>query len=254
MLETDGRTLKTTRTSLEILELILAHGGLTLAELDGMIDKPKSSLHSHLNTLVDCRYVVKEGRRYEASFRIALLGDLAGERGRLDPSATEKIDRLAAVTGEEANFTILEHGRLLVVYGASETDVDSDDASFRREYHLHNTAAGKALLAELDRDRIESILDEWGMPRETESTITDRERLYACLEDISERGYAIVDEEFAPGLVAVGAVVHGPDGDVVGGLSVGGPKYRIGMDRLHTELADRLLETVASLEREPSIR
>lgn len=253
MLENDGRTLKTTRTSLEILECILEHEGMTLAELDGMFDKPKSSLHSHLNTLIDCRYVVKEGQVYRPSFRLALLGDRARQRTQLAPAVTEAIDRLAAETGEEANFTILEHGRLLMIYGASDATPDGDDDEFRREYHLHNTAAGQALLAELDRDRIERILDEWGMPRETEATITDRERLYATLEDVAERGYAVVDEELAPGLVSVGAAVHGPDGDLVGGLSVGGPKYRIDMDRLHDDIARRLVETVETLERESSI-
>ncbi|MEY7848117.1 IclR family transcriptional regulator [Natrarchaeobius sp. A-rgal3] len=254
MLDGNGRTLKTTQTSLQILELILEHEGLSLAEFDQMIDKPKSSLHSHLNTLVDCRYLVKEEGVYKPSFRLALLGDRARQRNRLKSVAVEKIDELTAATGEEANFTVLEYGRLLMIYGSSGVTPNADDdALFRREYHLHNTAAGKALLAELDRDHVESILDEWGMPRETESTITDRERLYSSLETISDRGYAIVNEEFAPGLVAVGAVVHNDEEDVVGGLSIGGPKYRIDMSRLHDELADQLLATVAELERESPI-
>lgn len=252
MFDNDGRKLKTTRTSLRILEIALEHEKVTLAELDRIIDKPKSSLHSHLNTLVDCRYLVKDGNVYTTSFRLALLGDRARQQKRLAPTATQQVDQLAATTGEEVNVTVLEYGRLLMVYGSSDSETP-EDASFRREYNLHNTAAGKALLAELDRDRVTRILEEWGMPRETESTITDRERLYECLKEISEQGYAVVDEEFAPGLVAVGATVHGPEGDVIGGLSVGGPKYRLDMDRLHGELAEQLLSTVESLESGPPI-
>lgn len=104
------------------------------------------------------------------------------------------------------------------------------------------------MLAEFDEDRVDQILDEWGLPRETESTITDRDRLFDNLDDITKRGYAIVDEEFAPGLVAVGVAVHDADETPVGGLSVGGPKYRIDMDRLHGTLAEQLLETIDSLE------
>lgn len=247
MFDNDGRKLKTTRTSLRILELALEYEEVTLAELDRMIDKPKSSLHSHLNTLVNCRYLVKDGNVYTTSFRFALLGERARRQNRLASGATQTVDQLAATTGEEVNVTVLEYGRLLMVYGSSDSET-SEDGSFRREYDLHNTAAGKALLAELERDRVDRILDKWGMPRETESTITDRERLYECLDEITEQGYAVVDEEFAPGLVAVGATVHGPDGEPIGGLSVGGPKYRIDMDRLHSDLAEQLLSTVASLE------
>lgn len=253
MLDHDGRTLKTTRTSLEILELILEHDGLTLARLDRMLDKPKSSLLSHLNTLVDCRYVIKEGLSYAPSYRLTLIGERAGERYRLTPAVVETIDELESGTGEEANFTMHEYGRLLVVYGASGMGEQDGDTSFRMDYRLHNTAAGKALLAEFDRDRVERILDSWGMPQETEATITDRAELYAALDDVAERGYAVVDEEFAPGLVAVGATVHGPDGEVVGGLSVGGPKYRIDMEALHGELADQLLAAVESIEQESTV-
>lgn len=248
MLETtDGRTLKTTRTSLRILELVLEHDGLTLAELDGLVDKPKSSLHSHLNTLLDCRYLVKKDGTYRASFKLAEIGERA-RRDDLETVATETVERLAEDTGEEANFTVFEHGRLLLLHGSSNQASEREkDIDFRTEYYLHNTAAGKAILAELDREYVDRILDEWGMPREIEATVTDRERLYEQLAEIAEEGYAIIDEEFAPGLVAVGAPVHA-DGEIIGGLSIGGPKYRIQMTRLHGELAEELLDAVAEME------
>lgn len=248
MLEpTTGRTLKTTKTSLQILELVIDHDGLTLAELNEIIDKPKSSLHGHLNTLLDCRYLVKKDQTYLVSFKFAELGDRA-RRGELEALATETVDRLAEDTGEEANFTVFEHGRLLLLHGSStQTSEREEETDFRTEYYLHNTAAGKAILAELDQKRVEWILDEWGMPREIEATVTDRERLYEQLESIADTGYAIIDEEFAPGLVAVGAPVHA-DGEIIGGLSIGGPKYRINMTRLHEQLADRLLDAVDEME------
>ncbi|GAB7011717.1 IclR family transcriptional regulator [Halorubrum trueperi] len=244
---TNGRTLKTTRTSLRILELVLEHDGLTLAELDAIVDKPKSSLHGHLATLLECRYLVRDGQTYVASFKLAELGDRA-RPVELETVATDTVERIAEDTGEEANFTVFEHGRLLLLHGSSNQAVDQEgDAPFRTEYYLHNTAAGKAILAELPRERVDRILDEWGMPREIEATITDRERLYDQLGEIADEGYAIIDEEFAPGLVAVGAPVHA-DGEIVGGLSIGGPKYRINMTRLHGELAAELLDAVDEME------
>ena len=66
-----GRTLKTTRISLRILELIMEYDGLTLAELDRLLDKPKSSLRSHLHTLLDARYLIRRDGVYAASFRLS---------------------------------------------------------------------------------------------------------------------------------------------------------------------------------------
>lgn len=246
--EQKGRTLKTTQMSLRVLELVIEHDGLTLAELNDMIDKPKSSLYNHLTTLEQCRYLVREEDTYEQSFRLALLGEQVRRGTKIDDVAADVVEALAEQTGEEVNFTVLEHGRLLLVQGASGR-AETKDIDYRTEYYLHNTAAGKAILAEMDRERVERIIDEWGMPRETEATITDRDRLLEELATIAEQGYSVVDEEFAPGLVAVGAPVH-DDGRIIGGLSVGGPKYRLDTARIRQEIADALLDAVDTFEQE----
>lgn len=244
-----GRRLKTTQTSLEILKLILEHDGLTLAELDEMISSSKSSICSHLNTLRDSRYLVKEDGTYNVGFRLSLLGGRARHRYPSEEAVKKAVDQLAQKTGHEANFTIFEHGRLLMFYGTSgDAATNENDIHYRSEYHLHNTAAGKAILAELDRSRVEDILDKWGLPRESEATITSREQLFDALDELPTQDYATVDEEFAPGLVAVGAPVHDEGGDIIGGLSVGGPKYQINMGRIDHEFADELRDAVSLLE------
>ncbi|EMA33487.1 IclR family transcriptional regulator [Haloarcula japonica] len=250
MIENTGsRTLKTTRTSLRILTLVLEHEGLTLAQLDEMIESPKSSILSHLNTLRDSRYLVKSDGTYRVSFRVALLGETVRSRYPSRERVRTVLEELAERTGEEANFTIFEHGRLLMFHGTSgNAATEEDEADYRSEYYLHNTAAGKAILSEIDSARVDRILEKWGLPRESEATITDREQLFNTLEETAERGYGIVDEEFAPGLVAVGAAVHRDDGTILGGLSVGGPKYRVDRTRIDQELGDQLLDAVQSLE------
>jgi DNA-binding IclR family transcriptional regulator len=244
-----GRRLKTTEASLEILRLILEHDGLTLNELDGMVDSSKSSICSHLNTLLESRYLVKEDGIYHVSFRVALLGERTRHRYPTGEDIQAVIDRLARTTEQEANFTILEHGRLLTCYGASADENASEiNARYRSEYHLHNTAAGKAILAELDRDEVEAILDHWGLPRESRETITDRNQLFDVLDKYEPQGYAVVDEEFAPGLVAIGAPVHDDEGGIVGGVSVGGPKYQNSLARLEREFAEPLFAAVDEIE------
>lgn len=247
--DTQGRILKTTQTSLEIITLVLEYDGLTLAELDDMIDSPKSSILSHLNTLQDSRYLVKEDGTYNVSFKVALLGEKVRHRYPSEDHVESVVNELAETTGEEANFTIFEHGRLLMFYGTSgKAATKENDVDYRSEYYLHNTAAGKAILSEIDRSQVERIIDKWGLPRESEATITDRDQLFDALEETSARGYGVVDEEFAPGLVAVGAPVCDGDGNILGGLSVGGPKYRVDRTRIDYELADQLLDAAASLE------
>ncbi|MDS0295498.1 IclR family transcriptional regulator [Halogeometricum luteum] len=247
--ESTGRILKTSRTSLRVFELVLERDGLTLADLDRLVDKPKSTLHSHLQTLLDGRYLVREGDRYRVSFRVALFGDVVADRFPDYDRIRAAVEGLAEETGEEANFTVLEHGRLLFAHGAAGDSAAAEkDANFRTDYHLQNTAAGRAILAEMDGDRVERILDRWPVSEESEGTVTDRDRFFESLDETSDRGYGVFDDESALGLVAVGVPVH-RNGGILGGLSVGGPKYRIDSDRLHGELADTLVEAAAALER-----
>jgi DNA-binding IclR family transcriptional regulator len=246
--DTTGRTLKTTRTSLRVLELVREHDELRLAELDDLVDKPKSSLHAHLRTLEQCRFLVETDGVYRVAFHQYVLGEHARQRHSASGPAEEQVARLAEATGEEANFTVAEHGRLVMIHGAlADSSGGTRTIDFRREFYMHNTAAGKAVLSELSDARVESILDEWGLPSETTATIDTRAELYAALEETADRGYGVVIEEFTEGLVAVGAAVH-VDGNVIGGLTVGGPKYRIDRDRLHDELAPELLTAVEALE------
>jgi DNA-binding IclR family transcriptional regulator len=113
---------------------------------------------------------------------------------------------------------------------------------------LHSTAAGKAILAELPRERVLEILDRWGLPRQTSNTVTDRETLFEQLELVAERGYAYNDRECFDGYHGVGAVVRGIDGSILGALTIGGPVYRVPEERLGNEMVDLLLESVEDIE------
>src|SRR5262249_62137814 len=79
-----------------------------------------------------------------------------------------------------------------------------------RAVPLHCTAIGKVLLAygpaKLRPGRLE---------RRTEQTITSRAALEAELEAVRQRGYAVIDGELEPGLVA-GAAPGYRDGGAVG--------------------------------------
>lgn len=99
----------------------------------------------------------------------------------------------------------------------------------------------------MDRERVGRVLDRWPISEESEGAAIDRERFFESLGEVAERGYGVFDGESALGLVAVGIPVHRND-RILGGLSVGGPKYRIDFGRLHGELADTLVEVAATVE------
>ena len=103
------------------------------------------------------------------------------------------------------------------------------------------------MLAEMPRDRVESILDHHGLAGSTSNTLTDRESLFETLETICERGYAFNDGEEVSGIRAVGMAIT-TNGEIHGALSISGPSNRVQGERFREELPEILSGAVNEVE------
>lgn len=230
--------LKTTEISLRLIEQLAERNGATLGELATESDLAKSTVHSHLQTLAQYGYVIRENNSYRIGLKFYHLGDYARKQNRVYDIAKRIVTELADETELETDFTVEENGRTVSLYDVTNY---SDTPSFLvdgRLFHMHSTASGKAILAEYPDSRIDEILDQWGLPAETDRTITDRDDLFADLERVRERGYALNDEEAIEGLWAVSKAVKDPIGRVCGSLNVCGPTY------IHTDEREQSIVTI----------
>lgn len=101
------------------------------------------------------------------------------------------------------------------------------DLYIGQRVYLHTLALGKAILAHLPRERVEEIIEEHGLLRETDLTITDRDELYDELEESRSRGIAFGPDERLQGLHGIATPIKNINGDVLGSISVAGPSKRI---------------------------
>ncbi|RQG98991.1 IclR family transcriptional regulator [Natrarchaeobius oligotrophus] len=241
-----GDTRKTTKTSLAVVEAVNELDGATLSELAEHTGLATSTLHTHLRTLEETEYVTRIGQTYELGLKLFYLGENARRRDSRYALAKERAFRLANQVSEEVNFAVEEYGRSIILF--DETPSPSDRGfQVGRYFHMHSSASGKAMLAEFSRERIDEIIDKWGMPRYTENTITDLEELLAELETIREQGYAVNRQEELEGLHSVAMVINEPDGSVFGSLDISGPPYRLPEN---SEIAAQLRPVVENLEAE----
>ncbi|SEO21865.1 transcriptional regulator, IclR family [Halogranum amylolyticum] len=240
--------LRTTEISLQLIEHLVETDGATLGEVAAETDFAKSTIHNHLQTLAQYGYVIRENNRYRIGLKFYHLGDYARKQNAVYDIAKRMVTELADETELETDFTVEENGRTVSLYDVTNY---SDTPSFLvdgRLFHMHSTASGKAILAEYPEPRVDEILDQWGLPAETDRTITDRDELLADLERVRERGYALNDEEAIEGLWAVSKVVKDPIGRVCGSLNVCGPTY-IHTDERERTIVTSLEEKVAEFER-----
>ncbi len=241
------RDVKSVRRMFQLVETLIERDGAQVVELAEELDLAKSTVHQHLSTLRKDGYLVKEDGEYQVGLRFLSIGEYAQKRQEEYHLAKPMVEKITEKTDERAQFFVEEHGRAIYLYTQSgEQGVKADRQIGERRY-LHSSAGGKAILAHMDRDRIETVLDRWGLPAETEHTITSRDRLFEEVAAVRERGFSINKEESIPGLWAIGVPVVA-NGDVVGAFSVSGPRHRMENDWFHQELPDLLLGTANELQ------
>jgi DNA-binding IclR family transcriptional regulator len=244
----ESGTLTTLEMSLEIVDSITELDGARVTELSDHLDLPPSTVHGHLATLSKHGYLTKEGDEYHIGMQFLNQGGYVQTRKKGYELAEEKVNKLAEQTGERVQFIVEERGRGYYIHTAVGDDAVQADARIGKRTYLHDSAAGKSILANLPDERVEQVLDRWGLPQLTDHTITDREKFFDELEAVSEQGHALNREETHNGLHAVGAPVHTPAGEVLGAFSISGPRSRLKGEWFEHELPDLLKGRINELE------
>lgn len=242
----DSGMRKTTKTSLAVVEAINNLEGATLTELADHTGLATSTVHTHLKTLESTEYVTRIGNTYELGLRFFYIGENARRRDPRYALAQDKAFELANQVNEEVNFAVEEYGRSIILYDETPS---SSDTGFQvgRYFHMHSSASGKAMLAAFSTERVNEIIDTWGLPKYTANTITNKDDLLTELKQVREQGYAVNQQEELEGLHSVAKVIHNPDGSVFGSLDISGPPYRLPED---SEIASQLRPVVNDLESE----
>lgn len=243
---TDAR-IKSTERSFDILEEVRRRDGAGVTELAEHFGCSKSTVCEHLSTLVNKGYLTNEDGRYRVGLRFLQLGGHARARQKLYHFGRKDIDELSTETGESAKLVVEENGRGIYLYQALGDNAVTTDSHVGTRVYLHTTAVGKAILANLDEHRIPEVIEQHGLPAKTENSITDRDELENRLQTVRDRGVAFDDEERIEGWRCVAAPIQ-PNEDILGALSVAGPKRRIDEARFREELPELVENTAQTIE------
>jgi len=237
--QTNG-TVKTARTTFQILEALKRRNGATVTELTEEFDLSNSSIHNYLNTLEEDGYVVKNGKEYKVGLRLLDLGGFARRDQRIYDIAKSGVTSLAESTGEMANLVVEEKGKGVYLHRAHGDKAVKTDSYTGQRVHLHNTALGKAILAHLPTERVDEIIDQHGLPETTPNTITTRDALFEELETIREEGVSFDDEARVQGLRCVAVPIINNNDRVEGAISVSGPTSRLQGEVFTREIPEEL--------------
>lgn len=198
--------------------------GLTITELGRALGTSKSTAYALARTLVDAGYLRESGvgPRYRLGMTLVRLGDQAQQQMPLADLVRPLLRDLAAETGLTCRVAINDDGSPVFVERIDGPGTVRFHTPLGAREYPSVSSAGKAILAELDEARVRQIIAQVGMPRRTERSLTRIDDLLADLARTRARGWAVDDEEDAPGVFCVGAVVRDRTGHPVGAISATG--------------------------------
>jgi DNA-binding IclR family transcriptional regulator len=241
-----GRVIKSVMTALELVGHIRTTDSVTVTELADQADLTPGTVHTHLSTLKRAGYVVQQGTEYSLGPQFVACGEHVRNTSKLYQASKKQVDELAENTGECAHLIIEHDGKLFALYerfGPKAVGVELHNRKRAEALnHLHCTAAGKSILAHLPEDRVQEIIDESNLQRNTSRTTTDAQTLAAELERVREQGFALVDEEQMQGIRAAGAPVLDVNEQVVGAIALSAPTSRLQGSLFREEIPKMVME------------
>ncbi|MFD1632852.1 IclR family transcriptional regulator (plasmid) [Haloplanus ruber] len=246
--------VKTTRTTLRIVEMLVAHDGASVTELAAATPFTKGTVHNHLATLRESGYVTKDGDSYHVGLRFLYPGRRATERTRLATVPRDALVELAEATGQRINLVAREEHQAVLVHSEQGEKYAGPDGVAGDTLPLHCSAAGKAVLANHDSLDASDAIDIADPVERTDHTITDTEPLSRELEHVRDEGLAYDRGELYAGVqgIAVPIVLSGTVRGAVGVLGIDehmrGKTFQQDIPGLAISAAERLTQHLRDAE------
>lgn len=246
-----GERIATNLRTLLILEIMgRSDDALTPTQINHELRLPKQSIHRLCATLVEQGFLAYEpdGKKLRPARRMRAMASGILHASRLHIARHQILQNVAATVSETVNFVVPEEA------GMSYKDRVETDWPFRVQLPVgthvpfHCTASGKTFMATLSPRARRIMVDSIRLEACTPNTITEPEKLLAELDQIARNGYALDQEEFMEGMVAIAVPVRDHDNRFLAALAFHGPTLRLNVDSMRAR-RNVLVDAAAKLTR-----
>ncbi len=223
------------RRALDLLDALasdaaVSQSGWGVNRIAAHLGRDKSQVSRTLRVLADAGYIERdpETMRYRIGWHVFALASKAGDQ-RLLAAAAPILRRLVEHDlGERVHLSVLRGTDVLTLLTEAPNHAVQAVSWAGRLVPAHNTSSGRSLIIDLELEELERLFAPIAFVTDRPNAPRDVADLYERVLVARRAGYATIDEEWEPGLVAASAPVRGFRGEVVAALNVSGPKFRLG--------------------------
>lgn len=223
---------------------------LTQSEIAKRLGMNMTSTYRYINTLAELGYLEKDAKTKE--IRPTILCQVFCNNIMRATDHLRLIKKLVDRVHQENNISI----DVVAVVDGVIRRLYNREAKETLTYHLpesstdclHNTALGKAFLSSLADDRLIERIATMELHARTEKSIVDKNQLLDEIRQVKTRGYAISEQEYLPGLIAIGAPLCDPiTGKGVGAVSFDFSVLQHDVKTIETQYAELVRQTARML-------
>lgn len=229
----DGGRIPTNMRTLKILEVLgNSDRPMTPTEINQELKLPKQTVHRLCTTLEEEGYLVREtnGKRLQPSTRLKVLASSILYSSRNHIAVRQILLEIADNVKETINLVVPEESGMMYL------ERIETDWPFRIQLPVgthvpfHCTASGKTFLASLTPTARRSFVNNIKLTAMTPNTFVDKKLLLEELAIIAKQGYAVDNEEFMEGMVAIAVPIKDENSRYCGSVAFHAPDQRLSLD------------------------
>jgi len=214
---------------LDILSLFdISHQELSARQVSELFQIPLSSTYKHIDLLFKKSFLNNglNRKRFFLGLRIFKMGNIVSTRVGLADIAAPHMKRLSQLSRETVLLPILKDWEAVCIDKIKTNGRIKLSLEREAGLPLHAGASSKILLAYQEDSFVDAMVNNVGLAKLTENTITNPDRLKNELRETREQGYAFSDLEADLMTRAIAGPIFDHKGKLVSGLSVEGPAER----------------------------
>ncbi len=214
---------------------------LTISQVSTTTGLSRAAVRRCLYTLSKLGFAGSDdNRHFFLRPRILALGHSYISSMPLATAAQPVLEHISHLLHESCSIATLDGVEIVYIARANVTRIMSIDLGVGSRLPAFCTSMGRAILANLPPEELDSVLARVEFKRYTERTITNPAKLTQALRQIRRDGYSIIDQELEHGLRSMAVPIQNPSGKVVAALNIGAHAQRVSIQEMQTKFLPHL--------------